>query len=124
MADLELAFDYAPVAAGNQLAFVEGSMAIGDTTVEIDCGGRVRPAAIAFGTGFEGASITVSIVVPWAAGDSSMILSDITITPSAGEVVALPFSDYFWPQKILLTVNTAQTAAHDIGVFAWRGRVE
>lgn len=122
MADLELSFN--GVAQGDQVAFVEGELGIGETTIEVDTGGEVRLASVAFGTGFEGASITVKQVVPWAAGDANANINGLTITPVAGEVVPLPFSDWYWPGKVLLTVNTGQTAAHDIGFFGWRGRVQ
>lgn len=123
MADISVAFDHSPVQFGEQTAFVEGSLGNGETTIELDLKGRVRLAAIAFGTGFEGATITVSQVVPWAAGDAASIITDLEVTVAAGGVVPTPFADWFWPDKVVLTVNTGQTAAHGIGFFGWRGRV-
>lgn len=122
MADLELAFN--GVGERKQIAFVEGELGIGATTIEVDLNGKMRLCAIAFGVGFEGASITVKQEVPWAAGAAAQVINGLTVTPVAGEVVPLDFSDWYWPEKVTLTVNTGQSAAHDIGFFGWRGRVQ
>jgi hypothetical protein len=122
MADLELSFN--GVQERDQIAFVEGELGIGETTIEVDTGGEVRLCAVAFGAGFEGASITVKQEVPWSAGAADHTINELTITPVAGEIVALDYADWYWPGKVTFTVNTGQTAAHDIGFFGWRGRVQ
>ena len=124
MADLEVAFASSPVVEGEQTAFVEGSLGNTETTIELDLAGEVRLAAIAFEAGFEGATITVSAVVPWEAGNANAEVDGLTITVEAGKVVPVPFTDAFWPGKLLLTVNAAQTAAHKIGFFGWRGEIQ
>lgn len=124
MADIAVAFASSPVVEGEQTAFVEGSLGNGETTIELDLAGEVRLAAIAFEAGFEGASIVVSAVVPWAAGDANQEVVDLPITIVAGKVVKIAFSDAFYLPKILLTVNAAQTSAHKIGFFGWRGQIE
>jgi hypothetical protein len=120
MADLELAFASDPVAAGKQTAFVEGSLGIGETTVELDLTGNVRPVAVVFEAGFTGASITVSVTVPWVGGDAAVLIDSLAVTPVAGKVVPLPAANFHWPEKLLFTVNTGQAAAKNIGFFGWR----
>jgi hypothetical protein len=120
MADLELAFESSPVADGDQLAFIEGVLPDTKTTIELDLAGEVRLAAIAFESGFAGATMTVAAVVPWASGDANHIITGLSITVSAGEAVPVPVSDFFWPRKLLLTVSSAQTADKKIGFFGWR----
>jgi hypothetical protein len=124
MADVTVAFDPNPVAQGEQTAFTQATVGIGDTTIELDLSGKVRLAAIAFEAGFEGASIVVSAVVPWTGGDANQEVLDLPIAITAGKVVKVAFSDAFYLSKILLTINAAQTAPHVIGFFGWRGRVE
>ena len=123
MADLELAFGSSPVEGGEQTAFVEGVLLDTKTTIELDLAGEVRLSAIAFESGFTGATITVSAVVPWASGDANAEIDGFTISVSAGKVVKVPFADYFWAPKLLLTVNAAQTADKKIGFFGWRGEI-
>jgi hypothetical protein len=124
MADLAVAFASSPVEGGEQTAFVEGVLPDTKTTIELDLGGNVRLTAIAFEAGFIGASMTISAVVPWEAGDDNALIDGLSVTIVAGKVVPLPYSDYFWPPKILLTVNTAQTSDKKIGFFGWRGEIE
>ena len=124
MADINVAFASAPVVDGEQTAFVEGSLGNGETTIELDLAGEVRLAAVAFEAGFEGATITVSAVVPWAAGDANSEIDGLTISVAAGKVVKVDFVDAFYIPKLLLTVNAVQTAAHKIGFFGWRGQIE
>jgi len=123
MADLEVAFASDPVVEGEQTAFIEGTLPDTKTTIELDLGG-VRLAAIAFESGFAGASMTIKAVVPWEAGDANALIEGLSVTVSAGNVVPVPFSDFFWAGKILLTVNAPQTADKLIGFFGWRGEIE
>jgi hypothetical protein len=123
MADLELAFESSPVESGEQTAFVEGVLANTETTVELDLAGEVRLAAVVFEAGFTGATITVSVVVPWTSGDDELLINGLTIPVVAGEIVPVPYLDAFWPPKLLLTVNAAQSADKKIGFFGWRGEI-
>jgi len=120
MADLEIAFASSPVKHGEQIAFIEGSLGTGETTIELDLDGDVRLAAVAFEAGFAGATMTVKAVVPWASGDLEQIINELTISVVAGEIVKVPYTDFFWPNKILLTVNTGQSTTKKIGFFGWR----
>lgn len=119
MADLTLAFGASPVKTGEQIAFIEGALESGETTIELDLKGNVRLSAIAFEAAFAGATITVKAVVPWASGDLEQLINELTISIAAGEIVSVPYSDFFWPSKILLTVNTGQSTTKKIGFFGW-----
>jgi hypothetical protein len=124
MADQTLAFAPSPVVEGEQTAFIETALLSGETTVELDLAGGVRLAAIAFEAGFAGASIVVSVHVPWTASPGDLPINGLTISVAAGEVVPLPFVDAFWPGKVLLTVNTGQSATKKIGFFGWRSQIQ
>ncbi len=124
MADIEVAFASSPVVEGEQTAFAEGSLGDTETTIELDLAGEVRLAAVAFEAGFEGATITVSAVVPWGDGAANAEVQAFTIAVEAGKVVKVPFDDAFYLPKLLLTVNAAQTSAHKIGFFGWRGQIQ
>jgi len=124
MADVAVAFAASPVVAGEQTAFVEGVIGNGESTIELDLGGKVRLSAIAFESGFAGAVMTVKATVPWAAADVEQLVDGFTITVKAGEVVQVPYTDTYYLGKILLTVDTNQTADKKIGFFGWRGGIE
>lgn len=124
MADVEVAFAASPVVAGEQTAFVEGSVGNGETTIELDLGGKVRLTAVAFESGFAGSLMTVKATIPWDSGDLDQLVDGFTIAVKAGEVVKVPYTDSHYLGKILLTVDTGQSAAKKIGFFGWRGGIE
>lgn len=121
MADLELAFEASPIPGGEQTAFIEGVLATGETTIELDLAGGVRLSGIAFEAGFTGATITVAAVVPWASGEAAQTIAPMEVTIVAGEVVPIAYHTSFYVPKMLLTVNAGQAAGKKIGFFGWRG---
>jgi hypothetical protein len=125
MADQTLTFDAHPVAQNDQLVFAEVTLGVGETTIEVDCQGKVRLCAIAHPAGAEGTTVTVEQVVPFTAGDALLDISGLSVTVAAGEVTTLPFASWFWQDKFVLTFDAAQSgAAAVIGFYAWRGQVE
>jgi len=120
MSSVTITCDYDPIPDGEDTGFLEVSLPNGCDTVVIDVP-LARVAALAFGAGFEGGTITVKATVPWAAGDAVATVTGQTITVTAGEVVPLEYKDRYAFKKLTLLIDTAQTAAHDLGVFVWRG---
>ena len=100
MADQTLTFDTHPVKEHDQLVFKEVTLGTGETTILVDCQGKVRLCAIAHPAAAEGTTVTVKANVPFTAGDALQTITGLTITLTAGEVTPLPFSDWFWQDQV------------------------
>lgn len=120
MADLEITFEDVPITGAGRILFREGTLESGEDTIIIDLGIK-RLAAILTPTSTDVTTFTIKPYCPWASGEAAVELAGVTITTVAGKLVAIPYTDSYWWNKVALVGNTTETADRLYCFFAFQG---